>query len=137
MATIDTNEAHAALSKIVYDAGIISNIAFPNVAIDAALPRVEINFGEGERRGGTLGGAASVLRARGALYIVIAVEADSGIVAADDYADQFATLFTEGDRISLTGATLTIMSPADIRPGFMAEKEWRIPVIVRYEIVTT
>lgn len=106
--------------------------AWPNVSFDAGiLPRLEVTFDGVERTGGTLKGN-EVLREVGFFSVVVCVEQGQGEDAALDYADDIASAFPEGQRLTFTGGQITITQPASIRAGFPDKTSYRVPVVVRY-----
>lgn len=117
--------------KAIVDAADILPMAWPNVTPPSASTYAEFAFVAARREGGTLPGN-EILREVGAFQITVAVPEGTGTKAAEDYADQFAALFVESYRFNITGGRIAITKPADIREGFYAEGEWRVPVIFNY-----
>lgn len=125
-----TNDITAGI-KARLSAGTALPIAWPNVTPPDATTYGDFSFASVRREGGTLAGN-EVLHEVGAFQVAIATPEGGGVKTAEDLADEIADIFLEGDRFAITGGTITITEPAQIKEGFGVQGEWRVPVVVSY-----
>lgn len=126
-------------------AGLNSCLTFiwPNVKSDndgkaPVKPYAEVRIVNARQLGGTLkGNEHHIEEATLSIQVVIDEGADGGEDSALDHADDIAAVFLEGERISITGGEITIMARPDIRDGFQAETDWRVPILIPYQARAT
>ena len=104
--------------------------AWPNVGYSGALPYFDVQWPAANRTSPALNGGYVIEQGR--MSVAVAVAVDIGEDAANDYADAIYALFPKGLRLTIPGGVITISDACDIRPGFRADSEWRVPVIVKY-----
>lgn len=68
----------------------------------------------------------------GILGVSVVVDEGTYTQVATDHADTLEELFPSGLTIPITGGKIKITAPADIKPGFNAGAEYRVPVLIRY-----
>ncbi len=113
--------------------GLPASVAWPNQKHDRVRPYLEVIFSGGQRTGGALAGGETILQSVGVMLINVVTEQNTATATANAYADTLAALFYEGRMIAITGGTITLMKPADIRKGLNADADWRVPVVVNYQ----
>lgn len=118
-----------ALKARLEDGGLGIPGAWPNIGYTGATPYFEVTFTAGDRTG-PLSGAFR--RETGTMAVIVAVDADTGTVAADTYADAIAALFPGALQLPVTGGKVVISKTPDIKGGYRADSEWRVPVMIRY-----
>ncbi|QDP60555.1 MAG: hypothetical protein Unbinned338contig1000_48 [Prokaryotic dsDNA virus sp.] len=97
-----------------------------------ARPYIDVKIASARRENNLLAGGA-FLREIGALDVTVCVDEGTYANAASDYADDIAALFPKGLRIDAPGGVVVITDVPDVRAGFNADAEYRVPVMVRYE----
>jgi len=114
------------------DQGMAIDGTWPNVAPQSAMarPYFEVIFPAADRYGQSLAG--TLVRETGRMAVMIVVEADTGEDAANNFASAVSELFPQALRLPITGGTITIEQPADIRGGYRDNSDWRVPIIIRY-----
>ncbi len=105
--------------------------AWPNVHYQGDLPYLDVSFVTARRESDTLTG--EVLQEIGRMSVVAVVAEGTGVEDGENYAESVSDLFPMGERIAITGGTITITGPADIREGFLVDDEYRTPVIIKYQ----
>jgi hypothetical protein len=104
--------------------------AWPNVGYSGVTPYFDVQWPAANRTTPALNGGTVIEEGR--MSAAVAVDADTGEAEANDFADTIAALFPKGLRLPITGGVITIADACDIRPGYRADDEWRVPVIVKY-----
>ncbi|MBL4768344.1 MAG: hypothetical protein JKY94_11635 [Rhodobacteraceae bacterium] len=117
--------------------GLPSSVKWPNKDHDHVKPYLEVIFSGGQRRGGALKGGNTILRSSGVMLINVVTVENEAADPANEYADTLAELFIEGLRLSITGGTVLILKPADVRKGFRDGSDWKVPVVINYEATKT
>lgn len=108
-----------------------AGIGWPNVDYNGSRPYFDTSFSGLSRVGDGVQGD-EILEELGQFNAVVVVDHGSGEDAAHDLADAVAALFPEGERISITGASIAIIAPTGIRGGFPTDADYRVPVAIRY-----
>lgn len=126
-----TKDIRNALKSRLAGGDLGPGAAWPNVDSTASRPYFAVSTEVLERVGGTLKGD-EILYERGQFNVIVVVDQGGGEDAALDYADDVAALFLEGQRIDITDGEIVIQRPADIRGGYPADADYRVPVIIRY-----
>lgn len=118
-------------------AGTILTGTWPNVDPQGpmARPYFEVLFPAADRVGRYV--SADVVEETGRMAVVIVTMGGTNEDAANDYAEAVGDLFPQGLRIAITGGTITIEQPADLRGGYRDESDWRVPVIIRYHAINS
>lgn len=116
--------------KAVIDAAAILPAAHENGGT-AERPYLDVMTATARRETFSIAGGAAD-REIGSLAVIIVVDEGTYTSAANGYADQIAALFPMALRIPFTGGVLTISGPPDVRPGFNAAAEYRLPVMIPY-----
>lgn len=109
--------------------------AWPNIGYSGTLPYFDVQWPAAARISPALKGGH--VAEEGRMSAAVAVAVDTGEDEANDFADAIAALFPKGLRLSIPGGVVTITDACDIRPGFRADSEWRVPVIVKYRAHTS
>ena len=94
----------------------------PSDEVKAATTYFEVTFA-----------ATSVVQQIGVLQCTVVVPDGTGVVAAEGFADNVETLFTASPilKLSITGGEI-IIGTVDIKTGFNADGEYRVPVHIPY-----
>ena len=121
------------------DAGLKGIIEAVNIlpaahenGVSAERPYLIVKIEARSRTDASLEGG-TFLSETGILAVSVVVDEGSYTKAATDHADTLAGLFPKGRRIAVTGGAITITAPADIKSGFNAAGEYRVPVMIRYQ----
>lgn len=106
-------------------------IVWPNKdASLPALPYVVVDFVPGTRTDSTLGGTA--MEANGFVMVTVVSELDAfatdGLAQAQTIADRFPKAL----RLLITGATVLITKPSEVKQGYRDGPHWRTPVRIDY-----
>jgi hypothetical protein len=104
----------------------------PSDEVKAATTYFEVTFAASRtQRAGY--NAASVRQEIGILQCVVVVPDGGGVVDAEGFADNIETLFTASPilKLSITGGEI-IIGTVDIKTGFNADGEYRVPVHIPY-----
>jgi hypothetical protein len=125
-----TKDIRNALKAVIEAANILP--AAHGNGRSATRPYLDIATASARRENELLAGGA-FQREIGALSVTVCVDEGTYENAASDYADDIAALFPKGLRIPATGGVVAITDVPDVRSGFQAEAEWRLPVLIRYE----
>lgn len=100
-----------------------------------ALPRGEVEFVGGEFEHPAMDGDIELVRAT--MQVTITTDFDlsrqRGDREANEFADAIKSVFSFGDRISITGGEITIIRPTRITGGFEDKDKWRVPVLIGFE----
>jgi hypothetical protein len=130
---LDEAEIENALKKRLYDASLGLAISWPNFAEPDTVrrPFLEVRFPGSERVGGSLKGAATIQRIEATMAVIVVVDENSHTSTANGYAMDVATAFEEGTRIAIEYGEICLGMP-DVKKGFEAKGEWRVPVIIPY-----
>ena len=124
-----------ALKARLADGGTGVAGAWPNVGHGGELPYIEVEWPAATRSSPALKGGATIETGR--MSAAVAVAVDIGEAEANDLADAIAALYPKGLRLPITGGVVTVVDACDIRPGYRADNEWRVPVIVKYRAHST
>lgn len=77
----------------------------------------------------------------GSYAVTVVVDEGTNTKAAKGYADQVIALFPNGLRLPFSGGIVTIggqgSTASERRPGFNADAEYRVPVIIPYTALAT
>lgn len=73
-----------------------------------------------------------VLRQTGTLVVTVVVDEGSYVKTASEHADAVAALYPMGPLTDIPNGQITITATPDIKPGFNAGAEWRVPILIRY-----
>jgi len=114
-----------------------SSVAWPNLDHDGARPYLEVIFAGGFRTGGALAGANQILRSRGVMTVNVHADKNGATNTANGYGEAVAALFPEGQAISITGGTVVVQTPSDVRKGFEGDAGWVVPVVIEYVATAT
>lgn len=129
-----TNDIRNALKAVIEAANILP--AAHENGTTATRPYLDVVIATARREVFPLrGGAAD--REIGSMSVTIVVDEGTYTSAAYNYADQIAALFPMALRLPFTGGVVTISGPPDVRPGFNASAEYRVPVIIPYTAIAT
>jgi hypothetical protein len=104
----------------------------PSDEVKAATTYFEVTFAASRtQRAGY--DTASVRQEIGILQCVVVVPDGGGVVAAEGFADSIETLFTASPilKLSITGGVI-IIGTVDIKTGFNADGEYRVPVHIPF-----
>lgn len=82
----------------------------------------------------TIGGAH---RIAGTLLVSVVIPAGGGSGEADGIADAVAAHFPCDLRLSLSSATLRVISAPSVRTGYRDGAYWRVPVVISFEVLTS
>jgi len=126
---MNKSDITTALKARMADGGLGIPGAWPNIGYDGALPYFEVTFTAEDRTGPLRG---TLQRETGTMAVIVAVDVDTGTVQADAYADAIAALFPGALRLPITGGVVTIIKTPEIKGGYRADAEWRVPVLIRY-----
>jgi hypothetical protein len=129
-----TNDIRNAMKAVIEAANILP--AAHENGTTATRPYLDIAIATARREVFPVAGGAAD-REIGSMAVAIVVSEGTYTRAAYDYADQIAALFPMALRIPFTGGVLTIQGAPDIRPGFNAEAEYRVPVVISYIATAT
>ena len=130
---LQEDEIENALKARLGNGSLGYNIAWPNRSKPEKRPLLEVSFPEAARQGGALAGAADIEIIEGMMAVIVVVDNDTHTTEANNIADQVATLFPEGTKISITNGEITLRLP-DIKKGFEGNGQWRTPVMIPYSV---
>ena len=108
-----------------------TGIAWPNIDYSGARPYFDISFTGVARVGDGVQGD-EILEETGQFNAVVVVDRGVGEDDAHGLADTVAALFPEGLNLAISGASIAVIQPTEIRGGFPSDADYRVPVAVRY-----
>ena len=126
------SDINKALKAQLATGGTALSGTWPNVDPQSAMDRpfFEVLFPAADRTGQSIKG--TLIRETGRMAVMIVVRGGTGEDTVNDYAEAISDLFPQAMRLPITGGTVTISQPADIRGGYRDDSDWRVPVIIRY-----
>ena len=124
------NDITSSIKARISTLGMVT--VYPNVTPPSPLtrPYLDVSFPTADRSDRTLAGTQT--QERGTIAVSVVVDEGTATEAANGYADAVSDLFPTALRFAFTGGEITIMKPADIKGGFNAGTEWRVPVMIEY-----
>lgn len=131
------NDINTALKARLAEGGTGLSGTWPNVGTAGAIarPYFEVSFPAADRIGQSIKG--TLIRETGRMSVILVVEGDTGEIAVNNFADAISDIFPQALRLPITGGTVTISQPADIRPGYHDGPDWRVPVVIKYSALNS
>lgn len=126
------NEITSAIGDKIETLGL--STAFPNVPHDGVTPYLEVTFATARREDPSLKGG-TIMRELGSFQVSVVTKEGTATKFAEDTADQVSGLFPKGTQMFTAGGQVKINAAPDIKEGYNAGAEWRVPVLCSYEAV--
>lgn len=135
---LDEAEIENALKARLAAASLPHEVVWPNQKPVQQRPYFDVSFFGGDREGGALKGGLQIERVRGGMSVAAVVDLGISTSIPNAMAQSVAEAFPEGTLLTVSEGQIILGVPS-IRKGFPARsegeaKEWRVPVIIPYEV---
>lgn len=122
-----------ALGQRLQSLADVPYIVWPNKDAPEGLarPYLTVQMVRVSRRELSLSGTGGLI-ARGFMQVTIVADLDEFATEAETLADNIATHFRKGTKMTENGGKVTIMDAPNVLPGIRDGSDWRVPVQIDY-----